>query len=128
MASVVHPDELQPHHADGGEVRVTFGSHNGSQRLRQIVVRLRPGQSHGGRMEHDQQAVLYVATGRVSFVVVGLLAFALGAWYLGTHIPHVHARVEDWLHPFNRRLYNSPLGSYQVANGNFAMAAGGLFG
>src|SRR5947209_6239985 len=73
-------------------------------------------------------AVLYVATGRLSFVVVGLLAFALGAWYLGTHIPHVHARVEDWLHPFNRRLYNQPLGSYQVANGNFAMAAGGLFG
>ena len=46
-------------------------------------------------------AILYVATGRLSFVVVGLVAFALGAWYLGTHIPHVHARVEDWLHPFN---------------------------
>ena len=71
MASVVHPDELQPHHADGGEVRVTFGSHNGSQRLRQIVVRLRPGQSHGGRMEHDQQAVLYVATGTGTLTVDG---------------------------------------------------------
>jgi cell division protein FtsW (lipid II flippase) len=73
-------------------------------------------------------AVLYVATGRLSFVVVGLLAFALGAWYLGTHIPHVHARVEDWLHPFNPRLYNATLGSYQLANGVFAQAAGGLFG
>jgi cell division protein FtsW (lipid II flippase) len=73
-------------------------------------------------------AVLYVATGRASFVVVGLLAFALGAWYLGSHIPHVHARVEDWLHPFNHRLYNSPLGSYQIANGVFAQAAGGMFG
>ena len=73
-------------------------------------------------------AMLYVATGRASFVVIGFLAFALGAWYLGTHIPHVHARVEDWLHPFNQRLYNSPLGSYQVANGVFAQAAGGLFG
>src|SRR5579884_48047 len=73
-------------------------------------------------------AMLYVATGRVSFVVVGVVAFALGSWYLGTHIPHVHARVEDWLHPFNPRLYNAGLGSYQIANGVFAQAAGGLFG
>jgi cell division protein FtsW (lipid II flippase) len=73
-------------------------------------------------------AVLYVATGRLSFVVIGLLAFALGAWYLGTHIPHVHARVEDWLHPFDPRLYKATLGSYQVANGIFAQAAGGMFG
>jgi cell division protein FtsW (lipid II flippase) len=73
-------------------------------------------------------AVLYVATGRLSFVMIGALAFALGAWYLGTHIPHVHARVEDWLHPFNPRLYNATLGSYQLANGVFAQAAGGLFG
>ena len=73
-------------------------------------------------------AMLYVATGRVSFVVVGGIAFALGAWYLGTHIPHVHARVEDWLHPFNYRLYHAGLGSYQIANGVFAQGAGGLFG
>jgi cell division protein FtsW (lipid II flippase) len=73
-------------------------------------------------------AILYVATGRLSFVVIGVLAFVLGAWYLGTHIPHVHARVEDWLHPFDPHLYSQPLGSYQVANGVFAQAAGGLFG
>jgi cell division protein FtsW (lipid II flippase) len=73
-------------------------------------------------------AMLYVATGRISFVLVGLLAFGLGAWYLGTHIPHVHARVEDWLHPFNPRLYSAGLGSFQIANGVFAQAAGGMFG
>ncbi len=73
-------------------------------------------------------AMLYVATGRISFVVVGILAFALGAWYLGTHISHVHARVEDWLHPFDPRLYNAGLGSFQIANGVFAQAAGGMFG
>ena len=72
-------------------------------------------------------AMLYVATGRISFVVIGLLAFALGAWYLGTHIAHVNARVEDWLHPFGQ-LYYKPLGSYQIANGIFAQAAGGMFG
>jgi cell division protein FtsW (lipid II flippase) len=72
--------------------------------------------------------ILYVATNRLSFVVIGMVAFALGAWYLGTHIAHVHARVEDWLHPFNPQLYHAPLGSYQIANGIFAQAAGGMFG
>ena len=73
-------------------------------------------------------AMLYVATNRVSFVIVGLIAAAIGFWYLGTHIPHIHARVETWLHPFDPRLYNAPLGSFQVANSIFAQAAGGLFG
>jgi len=73
-------------------------------------------------------SMLYVATGRLSFVVIGLLAFVLGAWFLGTHISHVHARFEDWQHPFDPRLYTALGGSYQVANGIFAQAAGGLFG
>jgi cell division protein FtsW (lipid II flippase) len=73
-------------------------------------------------------AMLYVATGRVSFVVIGLIAFIAGAWFLGTHISHVHARFIDWQHPFEKSVYNAFGGSFQVANGNFAMAAGGLFG
>jgi cell division protein FtsW (lipid II flippase) len=73
-------------------------------------------------------AVLYVATNRLSFVIVGLLAAAIGFWYLGRHIPHVHARVETWLHPLDPRLYSAPLGSYQIANSMFAQAAGGIFG
>jgi cell division protein FtsW (lipid II flippase) len=73
-------------------------------------------------------AVLYVATNRVSFVVVGVVAAAIGFWYLGTHIPHVHARVETWLHPLDPKLYRDRLGSYQVANSLFAQAAGGMFG
>ncbi len=73
-------------------------------------------------------AMLYVATNRLSFVVIGLIAAGIGFWYLGTHIPHIHARVETWLHPLNPKLYNAPLGSYQVANSMFAQAAGGLFG
>jgi cell division protein FtsW (lipid II flippase) len=73
-------------------------------------------------------AMLYVATNRVSFVVIGLIAAAIGFWYLGTHITHVHARIETWLHPFNATLYHAPLGSYQIANSVFAQAAGGMFG
>ncbi|MGI8903952.1 MAG: FtsW/RodA/SpoVE family cell cycle protein [Solirubrobacteraceae bacterium] len=73
-------------------------------------------------------SILYVATSRFSFVFVGLAAFAVGAWYLGSHIAHVNARVEDWLHPFDPRLFNATGGSYQLANSIFAQAAGGLFG
>ncbi len=73
-------------------------------------------------------AVLYVATNRISFVLVGLIAFGVGAWYLGTHIPHIDARVTAWLHPFTKAEYNATGGSYQLANAQFAQAAGGLFG
>jgi cell division protein FtsW (lipid II flippase) len=73
-------------------------------------------------------AILYVATSRVSFVVIGVLAFAVGAWYMGTHVPHIHDRVDAWLHPFDPQLYNRVGGSFQLANAQFAQAAGGLFG
>ncbi len=73
-------------------------------------------------------SVLYVATNRLSFVVVGMVAFAIGAWYLGTHIPHVHSRVEAWLHPLSPSLFHARGGSFQVANSMFAQAAGGMFG
>jgi cell division protein FtsW (lipid II flippase) len=73
-------------------------------------------------------SMLYVATGRLSFVVIGVLAFALGAWYLGGHIHHINDRVDAWMHPFNHTLYNKVGGSYQLANSIFAQAAGGLFG
>jgi cell division protein FtsW (lipid II flippase) len=73
-------------------------------------------------------AILYVATSRLSFVVIGVLAFGIGAWYLGTHVPHIHDRVEAWLNPFDPALYNRVGGSFQLANAQFAQAAGGLFG
>jgi cell division protein FtsW (lipid II flippase) len=73
-------------------------------------------------------AILYVATGRVSFPAVGLVLFAIGAYLLGTHVAHIHSRVLAWEHPFDSALYNSPQGSYQLANGLFAQADGGLLG
>jgi cell division protein FtsW (lipid II flippase) len=73
-------------------------------------------------------ALLYVATNRLSFVVVGLAMFALGAWVIGTHVPHVHGRIEAWQHPFDRRLYEAQGGSYQVAQSLFAQADGGVLG
>jgi len=62
------------------------------------------------------------------FVLIGMGMFALGAWFLGTHVSHVHDRVEAWLHPFQPALYNKPGGSYQIAQSVFAQADGGLLG
>jgi cell division protein FtsW (lipid II flippase) len=73
-------------------------------------------------------ALLYVATGRLSFPLIGSVLFALGAWLLATHVSHVHARVLDWEHPFEAALYKQNGGSYQLAQALFAQADGGLLG
>ncbi|HEX5526731.1 MAG TPA: FtsW/RodA/SpoVE family cell cycle protein [Solirubrobacterales bacterium] len=69
-------------------------------------------------------ALLYVATGRFSFVVIGMAMFFLGAWFFATTVPHVHDRVEVWLHPYNEAQGNG----YQILQSIFAQADGGLFG
>jgi cell division protein FtsW (lipid II flippase) len=73
-------------------------------------------------------ALLYVATNRLSLVLPGLALFVGGAALLANQVPHVHERVQAWLHPFNPVLYNKPGGSYQIAQSLFAQADGGLFG
>jgi cell division protein FtsW (lipid II flippase) len=74
-------------------------------------------------------ALLYVATGRFSFPLIGLVLFALGAWFLAVHVSHVQARVLAWEHPFEPALYYEPVGgSYQLAQSLFAQADGGLLG
>jgi cell division protein FtsW (lipid II flippase) len=74
-------------------------------------------------------ALLYVATGRASFPLIGLLLFAGGAWFVVNHVGHVHARVLAWEHPFEKSLYEQRSGgSYQLAQSLFAQADGGLLG
>jgi cell division protein FtsW (lipid II flippase) len=73
-------------------------------------------------------ALLYVATGRFSFPLIGLVLFAVGAWFVAHHVGHVHSRILAWEHPFDRSLYFSQGGSYQLAQSLFAQADGGLLG
>ncbi len=73
-------------------------------------------------------ALLYVATGRLSFPLIGLALFALGAWFVIAHVGPVHQRVLAWEHPFQESLYRAPQGSYQLAQSLFAQADGGLLG
>jgi cell division protein FtsW (lipid II flippase) len=71
-------------------------------------------------------ALLYVATGRLSLVLAGLVLFFAGASFLADHISHVHSRVEIWQHPFQADLVEGK--GYQIAQGLFAQADGGLLG
>jgi cell division protein FtsW (lipid II flippase) len=74
-------------------------------------------------------ALVYVATNRISFVIIGLGLFAIGARVLYTIRPTIQGRVDAWLHPFNPDLYDKPIGgSYQLAQSVFSQADGGLFG
>ena len=45
-------------------------------------------------------ALLYVATGRFSFVVIGMAMFLVGAWFFANTVPHVGDRVDIWLDPY----------------------------
>ncbi|MEU9588535.1 FtsW/RodA/SpoVE family cell cycle protein [Streptomyces sp. NPDC048219] len=70
--------------------------------------------------------LLYVATGRTGWIAVGLLLASLGAVAVGWLEPHVHSRVEDWLHPF--ASIEAGGGANQLAQSLFAFAAGGVTG
>ncbi|WP_408639106.1 FtsW/RodA/SpoVE family cell cycle protein [Nocardiopsis endophytica] len=74
-------------------------------------------------------AMLYAATGRKSWVGIGLVMFAGGAaaaWWL---FPHVRQRVDIWLNAFDPEVYNAAQGgSYQLVQGLYALAEGGLTG
>ncbi|NMM98911.1 FtsW/RodA/SpoVE family cell cycle protein [Bifidobacterium olomucense] len=74
-------------------------------------------------------AMLYVATGRKSWIVIGLLAFAVGAVLAASVFSHVGQRVDAWLHPFSNEQYNKPYGgSWQLVTGIFGLASGGMLG
>ena len=47
--------------------------------------------------------MLYVATERPGWLLVGGVMFAVGAYAGYLALGHVHARVEAWLHPFSTR-------------------------
>lgn len=73
-------------------------------------------------------ALLYVATGRLSYAVLGLGMFVFGFLFFESTVGHVGARVDAWLHPLDPDLYYAVGGSGQVAQGMFAQADGGMLG
>jgi peptidoglycan glycosyltransferase len=68
--------------------------------------------------------MLWVATERPSWLVIGAVLFLAGAYFSFTRFGHVQDRVDIWLDP-----WQDPDGTgYQIIQAAFAMAAGGLVG
>ncbi|GAB3794824.1 FtsW/RodA/SpoVE family cell cycle protein [Humibacter antri] len=72
--------------------------------------------------------MLYVATARIGWVVMGLVLFVGGAFVASRILDYVQGRFQNWLNPFNDHVYNATGGSYQLVQGIFGLAHGGLLG
>lgn len=67
--------------------------------------------------------LLYIATERPGWLIVGGLLFVAGAYLSYLAFGHVQVRVDAWLDPFS-----DPDRNYQVINGLFGLAHGGILG
>jgi cell division protein FtsW (lipid II flippase) len=74
-------------------------------------------------------AMLYIATGRRSWAILGFLLFVAGAFLTAKLVPHVGVRFSVWLDPFsNANLLQGNQPSYQTAQGLYGLGNGGLLG
>lgn len=68
--------------------------------------------------------MLYVATGRVSYVIIGIVLLLAGAFGLYQVMAHVRTRFEIWLDPFS----DAQGSGYQLVQSLYSLADGGLVG
>jgi cell division protein FtsW (lipid II flippase) len=70
--------------------------------------------------------MLYLATQRTSWMLLGIIMFVFGAEVTQKIFPHVAVRFTDWLHPFAGD--NATHTAFQLVQGLEGMAFGGIFG
>ena len=68
--------------------------------------------------------MIYVCTGRLSYVLIGILLVAIGGVGLYMLFPHVQTRIAIWLDPFA----DASGSGYQLVQSLYSLADGGLFG
>ena len=83
-------------------------------------------------------AMLYVATGRMSFVAIGAALFGAGSLAAYHYVNHVHDRVTIWLHPWSDRPVFCPqtggmalrqdCQSYQLVKSLYSIGNGHMVG
>jgi cell division protein FtsW (lipid II flippase) len=71
--------------------------------------------------------MLWAATGRATYLVLGLILFAAGALMGWAMFSHVQTRVDIWLHALDPSKVHE-FGYGQVAQAQFGMATGGMVG
>ena len=71
--------------------------------------------------------MLWVATGRAAYLVIGLILFVVGAYAGWLLFDHVQLRVDIWLHALDpAKVFAQGYG--QLAQAQFGMASGGIVG
>ena len=71
--------------------------------------------------------MLWVATGRAAYLVIGLILFMIGAYAGWLLFDHVQLRVDIWLHALDPgKVFAQGYG--QLAQAEFGMASGGIVG
>jgi cell division protein FtsW (lipid II flippase) len=69
-------------------------------------------------------SLVYVATRRTSYVILGLFLFAAGGFALYELVPRVQERIDIWLNPWA----DAQGAGYQVIRGLYAYGRGGILG
>jgi cell division protein FtsW (lipid II flippase) len=73
-------------------------------------------------------AMLYVATGKTSWVLIGLGMVAAGVAAATQILPYVHGRFTNWLYAFDPAIVDPKGPGFQLVQGIFGLAHGGLIG
>ena len=73
-------------------------------------------------------AMLYTATGRTSWVLIGLGLAVAGVFIASQVMTYVGSRISAWWHAFDPEVIARDGGSYQLVEGIFGLAQGGLVG
>jgi cell division protein FtsW (lipid II flippase) len=68
--------------------------------------------------------MLFVATGRRSYVLIGLILFLAGSFVASRLFDHVARRIDAWINPFA----DASDSGYQTVQSLYALGRGGLFG
>lgn len=68
--------------------------------------------------------MLYLATGRVAYPLLGGVVFAIGGLLAWWQFDHVQTRISIWLDPWSRITEEG----WQIAQASFALGTGGLTG
>ncbi|POH59481.1 FtsW/RodA/SpoVE family cell cycle protein [Arthrobacter glacialis] len=72
--------------------------------------------------------MIYVATSRISWILIGLALIAVGGVAAYQIFPHVTRRIDVWVNALDPEYIGAAGGSFQVVEGLFGLANGGLIG